>query len=82
MFIAVGPFVVDVLSHLQVEVHNFLLFAGLASLTAFFQATWATVSQFLIAVNKQQKFAYQYLVISAVVGMSPLLFTASSTKHP
>jgi O-antigen/teichoic acid export membrane protein len=78
VLIALGPFVVDVLSHHKLK-SNFLLFAGL-SLTAFFQATWATVSQFLIAVNKQQKFAYQYLVISAVVGMSPLLFTSSSTN--
>jgi O-antigen/teichoic acid export membrane protein len=80
LLIVFGPRIVDVLSHHRLR-SSVLLFLGL-SLTSLFQSTWNTVGQFLFAINRQQKFAYYYLALSALVVLSPLFVghAATSTK--
>ncbi|MGL9621361.1 hypothetical protein QRQ56_25430 [Bradyrhizobium sp. U531] len=76
VFIAYGPVALTLLS--KGELHaDASLFFWLA-LTAAFQACWTTVGQFLFALNKQQKFAYHYILLAALAAASPVFVGSTS----
>jgi O-antigen/teichoic acid export membrane protein len=75
-FVAFGPALLGVVSSGRLHAGR-SLFAWLA-ITAGLQAIWSTIAQFLFAINKQQDFAYPYIVLTAITVIAPLFVGESS----
>jgi O-antigen/teichoic acid export membrane protein len=75
-FLLWGPAALSLLSNSKLHADSTLFFW--LALTAAFQAGWTTVGQFLVAINKQQEFAYHYVFLAAVAAASPSLLSGGS----
>jgi O-antigen/teichoic acid export membrane protein len=71
VMVLAGPFALSLLSHHRLHA-DLGLFFWLA-MTAAVQAGWNTVGQFLFAINRQQAFAYAYMVLAAAPALAPVV---------
>jgi O-antigen/teichoic acid export membrane protein len=70
VFILLGPQVLKILSRNSLHAGPILFFW--LALVALIQATWNAFAQFLFAINKQQKFAYYYLLLALLTAAAPI----------
>ncbi len=66
-----GHYFLSLLSHRQLDAPRYMFV--IFGLTIIFQPLWATLAQFLFAVNKQEKFAFFYIALAALIAAAPLL---------
>lgn len=71
VLVVFGSRILHLLSHGTLSISPLTI--TLLALTAFFQASWTAIAQFLVAINKQYKFSLRYVLLSLLVAFSPVV---------